>query len=65
MTMPALAGHYAVVTVGLLAIMWAQAKKQWKVTPKILSDAFWEEALQDPEVFAEFMTHWSDKKEHL
>jgi hypothetical protein len=61
MVMPALAG-YAVVTVGVPAVMYAKARKQWKETSQRLCDAFWESAMEHPEVFAECMTHWSEKR---
>lgn len=57
---PALAG-YAVLSVGVPAIMYVNARKQWKATTKRLKDAFWEDAMTNPEVFAECITHWSDK----
>jgi hypothetical protein len=61
MVMPALAG-YAVVTVGVPAVVYVQARKQWKETSQRLCDAFWESAMEQPEVFAECMTHWSEKR---
>jgi hypothetical protein len=60
MLIPALAG-YGIVTVGAPAIIWIKARKQWEATSKKLSDAFWESAMERPQVFAECMTHWSDK----
>ena len=60
MLIPALAG-YGIVTVGAPAIIWHKARKKWEATSKKLSDAFWESAMERPEVFAECMTHWSDK----
>lgn len=58
---PALAG-YAVVTVGIPAIMYANARKKWNETSQQLSDAFWGSAMENPDVFAECITHWSDKR---
>jgi hypothetical protein len=59
--LPALAG-YAVVTVGVPAIMYANARKKWKETSQRLSDSFWGAALENPDVFAECITHWSEKR---
>lgn len=59
---PALAG-YAVFSVGAPAVMYAQARKQWHHTTKRLQDSFWEDAMANPEVFAECMTHWSTKND--
>lgn len=53
------------VTVGTPAILYLRAKGQWKATEKRLCDAFWESALEQPDVFAECMTHWSDKRDSL
>jgi hypothetical protein len=61
MVLPALAG-YAVVSVGAPAIMYVQARKQWTKTTERLQEAFWEAASEHPEVFAECLVHWSDKK---
>lgn len=61
MVVPALCG-YAVITIGVPALVYAQAKKQWSVTTKQLCDAFWESAMKQPDVFAECMTHWSSKQ---
>ena len=63
MVIPALAG-YAAVTVGTPAMIYMKAKNQWKETTKKLCDAFWESAMDQPDVFAECMTHWSDKTDH-
>eukprot|EP00980_Cylindrotheca_fusiformis_P029679 scaffold23693_cov157-Cylindrotheca_fusiformis.AAC.3 len=60
MVIPALAG-YAAFTIGTPAVIYYRARGQWKKTTKDLSDAFWESAMEQPEVFAECMTHWSDK----
>jgi len=60
MAIPGLA-CYAVVTVGIPAITYAMARKKWKQTSQRLCDAFWESATENPEVFAECITHWSDR----
>jgi hypothetical protein len=60
MAIPGLA-CYAAVTVGVPAMIYATAHKRWKETSQRLSDAFWESATENPEVFAECLTHWSDK----
>ena len=61
MVLPALAG-YAVVTVGAPAVLYANARGQWSETSQRLCDAFWESAMEQPDVFAECITHWSDKR---
>lgn len=60
MAIPGLAA-YAAITVGVPAVVWLAAKKQWKATTSVLSDKFWEHANEHPQVFAECMTHWSEK----
>eukprot|EP00536_Pseudo-nitzschia_multiseries_P006936 jgi/Psemu1/286786/fgenesh1_pg.154_\ len=60
MAMPGLA-CYAAITVGVPAVMYATAHKAWKETSRRLNDAFWEAANEHPEVFAECLTHWSEK----
>jgi len=57
---PALAG-YAVLSVGLPTIMYVNARKQWKLTTERLKESFWEDAMTNPEIFAECITHWSSK----
>jgi hypothetical protein len=57
---PALAG-YAVLSVGVPAILYVNARKQWKETTERLKESFWEDALAHPEVFAECISHWSNK----
>ena len=61
LVVPALAG-YAVVTVGGPAVFYANARGKWKETSQQLSDAFWDSAMEQPDVFAECITHWSDKR---
>jgi len=60
MVAPALAG-YAAVTIGTPAIIYYKAKGRWEETTKQLCDSFWESAMEQPDVFAECMTHWSEK----
>jgi len=60
MAIPGLA-CYAAVTIGVPAIMYATANKVWKETSQRLSDTFWESARENPEIFAECITHWSEK----
>lgn len=60
MVIPALAG-YAAFTIGTPAMIYFKARGHWKKTTKRLSDAFWESAMEQPDVFAECMTHWSEK----
>ena len=60
MAIPGLA-CYAAVTVGVPAVMYATAHKKWTETTQRLNDAFWESATAHPDVFAECITHWSEK----
>ena len=57
---PALAG-YAVLSVGIPAALYIRARQQWKTITENLKETFWQDAMAHPEVFAECMTHWSDK----
>jgi hypothetical protein len=57
---PALAG-YAVLSIGVPAALYVRARKQWKAITESLKESFWQDAMAHPEVFAECMTHWSDK----
>lgn len=58
--LPALAG-YAVLSVGVPAALYVRARQQWKTISENLKESFWQDAMAHPEVFAECMTHWSDK----
>ena len=60
MAIPGLA-CYAAVTVGVPAVMYATAHKKWKETSERMSEAFWNAATENPDVFAECLTHWSEK----
>ena len=60
MAIPGLA-CYAAITVGVPAIMYATAHKKWKETSERMTDAFWKAATDNPDVFAECLTHWSEK----
>jgi hypothetical protein len=60
MVIPGLA-CYAAVTIGIPAMVYASAHRQWRVTSQKLADAFWEWAMENPEIFAELITYWSDK----
>jgi len=60
MAIPGLA-CYAAVTVGVPAVMYATAHKKWTETTQRLNDAFWESATAHPDIFAECITHWSEK----
>lgn len=60
MAVPGLA-CYAAVTIGVPAVVYATAHKAWKETSKRLGEAFWQNATDHPDVFAECITHWSDK----
>lgn len=55
---PAIAA-YGVITVGLpLASLW-RCKVRWKQITDLLNTGFWNAALEQPETFAECITHWS------
>mmetsp|Transcript_103 Transcript_103/g.272 ORF Transcript_103/g.272 Transcript_103/m.272 type:complete len:409 (+) Transcript_103:137-1363(+) len=60
MAIPGLA-CYAAITIGVPAVMYATAHKKWKETTERLSTSFWDSAMANPDVFAECLTHWSDK----
>jgi hypothetical protein len=60
LAMPGLA-CYAVVTIAIPAMMYASAQRQWTTTTNFLTNAFWEWATEQPEIFAELITYWSDK----
>mmetsp|Transcript_14358 Transcript_14358/g.36075 ORF Transcript_14358/g.36075 Transcript_14358/m.36075 type:complete len:391 (+) Transcript_14358:204-1376(+) len=60
MAIPGLA-CYAAVTVGVPAVMYATAHKKWKETSERMSEDFWNSATENPDVFAECLTHWSEK----
>jgi hypothetical protein len=60
MAIPGLA-CYAAITVGVPAMMYVTAKKQWKATTERLKEQFWEAANENPQIFAECLTHWSEK----
>jgi len=60
MAIPGLA-CYAAVTVGVPAVMYATAHKKWKETSERLCEDFWNSATENPDVFAECLTHWSEK----
>jgi hypothetical protein len=57
--LPALAA-YGVVTVGGPALWLVAAQKHWKQVTTDLNTAFWEAAVAHPDVFAEYLTYWSD-----
>jgi hypothetical protein len=58
MLLPAIAA-YGVVTASVPAIVLAVAQQQWKTTTVRLNEAFWEQAVAQPDVFAECITYWS------
>jgi hypothetical protein len=58
MLLPAIAA-YGVVTASVPAIVLAVAQQQWKTTTVRLNEAFWEQAMAQPDVFAECITYWS------
>ena len=60
LAIPGLAA-YAAVTIGIPAVMYATAHKKWKETTDKLTEEFWDAANENPDVFAECLTHWSEK----
>jgi hypothetical protein len=54
---------YGVITAGAPAIWLARAKNYWKELTVTLNTAFWEHAVDHPEVFVECITHWSSQYE--
>lgn len=54
---------YGVITAGAPAIWLAKAKNYWKELTVTLNTAFWEQAVDNPEVFVECITHWSSQYE--
>ena len=60
--LPAIAA-YGIVTVGAPALVLARCKQQWKQRTVELNTAFWEAAVEHPEVFVECITHWSSLHE--
>ena len=56
--LPAIAA-YGVVTVGMPTLVLLRAKQRWKGLTEQLNTAFWENAMEKPEEFAERMTRWS------
>lgn len=60
LAIPGLAA-YAAVTIGVPAVMYAAAHKKWNETTDKLTEEFWNAANENPDVFAECLTHWSEK----
>lgn len=56
--LPALAA-YGVVSVGGPALWLAMAQRQWKKTTLEMNTAFWNSAIEHPDVFVEYITYWS------
>ena len=56
---PAIAG-YGLVTVGIPLMLLKRSERQWKEWTMRLNDAFWSDAIDRPDVFAEAIMHWSD-----
>ena len=50
---------YGVVTVGGPALWLAWARRHWRHWTTTLNEAFWQDALDHPEDFAEAMMYWS------
>ena len=56
--LPALA-TYGAVTVGGPAIWLALARRHWKKLTQDLNTAFWAAAVEHPDIFVEYIMHWS------
>jgi hypothetical protein len=56
--LPAIAG-YGLVTVGGPIWMLARCKQAWNRTTEELNASFWENAIDQPDVFVECITEWS------
>jgi hypothetical protein len=50
---------YAAITIGIPAMVYASAHRQWRRTSQRLADAFWEWAIQQPDFFVELITYYS------
>lgn len=59
---PALAG-YGLVTIGGPALWLVLAQRHWKKLTQTLNTAFWEAAVNQPEVFCEHLMQWSTEEE--
>ena len=60
--LPAIAA-YGIVTVGAPTVLLLRSKQQWKERTVALNEAFWESAVEHPDVFVECITHWSSQHE--
>ncbi|GAX28726.1 hypothetical protein FisN_25Lh222 [Fistulifera solaris] len=56
---PAIAA-YGAVTVAVPAVWWHRARNQWQSITVRLNEAFWKAAIDDPDLFADGMTLWSE-----
>lgn len=56
---PAIAA-YGMVTVAVPAMCWYRSRSQWQSITIRLNEAFWNAAVDDPESFADGITHWSE-----
>lgn len=56
--LPAIAG-YGLVTVGGPVWILSRCKKAWSQTTQQLTNDFWENAIDHPEIFVECITEWS------
>ena len=54
---------YGVVTAGVPAVSLLRCKKQWREQTELLNQKFWEDALRNPDAFADSLTHWSSLHE--
>ncbi|GAX21978.1 hypothetical protein FisN_25Hh222 [Fistulifera solaris] len=56
---PAIAA-YGAVTVAVPAVWWHRARNQWQSITVRLNEAFWKAAMDDPDLFADGITLWSE-----
>ena len=64
--LPAIAA-YGIVTVGVPTLWLWHAKQKWKQWTMELNEAFWDNAVDYPELFVECITHWanSPNRDHV
>ncbi|KAL7566991.1 hypothetical protein ACA910_019919 [Epithemia clementina (nom. ined.)] len=60
--LPAIAA-FGVITVGVPAVSLALARRHWNKMTTKLNTAFWEAAVEHPDLFVECITHWSTQNE--
>jgi hypothetical protein len=56
---------YGAVTVGAPTVLLWRVQKQWKEITIQLNEAFWESAVDQPDVFVECITEWSNVPDRI